>query len=71
MTKEKRAYCINVIIPNLKKAGVTLPHIQEELDFREMEQIFDGRDGLDEALLDYSTEELDDAETLWDVDKEG
>ena len=67
MTKEKRAYCINVIIPNLKKAGVTLPQLQEELDFREMNQIFDGQDGYDEMLVDYSTEELDDAETLWDL----
>ena len=69
MTNVKRSYCINVIIPSLKKAGITRQQLQKELDFREMEQIFDGRDGLDEDLLDYSSEELDDAETLWDVNR--
>lgn len=70
MTREKWEYCIKTIIPNLKKEGVTLPQLQKELDWREMEQIFDGSDGLDEMLRAYSTEELDDAETLWDAEED-
>lgn len=66
----KKEYCINTICPNLKKDGVTLEQIQKELDFREMNQIFDGRDGWDDNLLDYSTEELTDVEVLWDGNKE-
>lgn len=69
MTKEKRAYFIKTIIRSLKKSGVSLPQIQEELDFREARQIVDGRDGSDADLLNYSTEDLDGAETFWDVEE--
>lgn len=70
MTEKQRAHCISAIIPELKKSGVSLPQIQEELDYRERSQVSDGREGWDDALIDYSTEELTNAEILWDVDKE-
>ena len=34
MTNEKRKYCMETIIPDLKNAGVTLEQLSEELDYR-------------------------------------
>lgn len=70
MTKAKRAYCLNTIIPDLKKAGVTLQQISAEIDYRTEYDVDDGIDGSDEALKYYSTEELCDAEKLWNKVKE-
>ena len=66
MTNEKRKYCMETIIPNLKNAGVTLDQLSEELDYRDRNGITEAREGWDDDLYFYSTEELEDAEELWD-----
>ena len=65
MTNEKRKYCMKSIIPNLKNAGVTLDQLSEELDYRDRNGITEAREGWDDDLYLYSTEELEDAEELW------
>ena len=66
MTNEKRKYCTETIIPDLKNAGVTLEQLSEELDYRDRNGITEAREGWDDDLYLYSTEELEDAEELWD-----
>ena len=66
MTNEKRKYYMETIIPNLKNAGVTLDQLSEELDYRDRNGITEAREGWDDDLYLYSTEELEDAEELWD-----
>lgn len=65
MTEEKRRYCIETIIPDIRKAGVTLQELSEELDYREISGITEAREGWNDELYFYSTEELADAEELW------
>ena len=65
MNKEKRKYCIEVIIPDLKGMGVTLEQLTEELDYRDRAGITEAKEGWDDDLYFYSTEELCDAEELW------
>ena len=65
MTNEKRKYCMESIIPNLKNAGVTLDQLSEELDCRDRNGITEAREVWDDDLYFYSTEELEDAEELW------
>ena len=67
MNKEKRKYCIEVIISDLKKMGVTLEQLAEELDYRDRAGITEAKEGWDDDLYFYSTEELCDAEELWDI----
>ena len=66
MTNEKRKYCMGTIIPDLKNAGVTLEQLSEELYYRDRNGITEAREGWDDDLYLYSTEELEDAEELWD-----
>lgn len=65
MTNEKRKYCMETIIPNLKNAGVTLDQLSEELDYRDRNGITKAREGWDDDLYFYSTKELEGAEELW------
>lgn len=59
MTNEKN--CIEIMISNLRNDEVTL----EELDYRERNGITEAREGWDDRLYLYSTEELEKAEELW------
>ena len=67
MIKEKRKYCMEVIIPELKEIGVTLEQLSEELNYRDRAGIIEAREGWDDDLYFYSTEELEYAEELWDI----
>lgn len=49
------------MISNLRNDEVTL----EELDYRERNGITEAREGWDDRLYLYSTEELEKAEELW------
>ena len=66
MTNEKRKYCMETIIPELRSAGVTLEQLAEELEYRDRNGITEAREGWDDELYFYSTEELEDAEELWE-----
>lgn len=65
MTDEKRKYCMETIIPNIRKDGVSLEELSEELDYRDRNGILEPRKGFDDRLFFYSTEELAHAEELW------
>lgn len=65
MTEEKRKYCMETIIPDIRKAGVSLEELSEEIDYRDRHGITEAREGLNDELHFYSTEELADAEELW------
>lgn len=65
MTDEKRKYCIETIIPDIRKAGVSLEELTEEIDYRDRNGITEAREGWNDELYFYSTEELADAEELW------
>ena len=66
MTNERRKRCLEETIPELKKLGVTIAEISEELDYRERAGIAEAKQGWDDRMYFYSTEELEDAEELWD-----
>ena len=62
----KRVEQMCKVISDLKNAGVTLEQLSEELDYIERNVITEAREGWDDDLYLYSTEELEDAEELWD-----
>ena len=66
MTNERRKRCMEETIPELKTLGVTIAEISEELDYRERAGITEAKQGWDDRMYFYSTEELEDAEELWD-----
>ena len=66
MSNERKKHCMEETIPELKKQGVTITEISEELDYRERAGIVEARQGWDDRMYFYSTEELEDAEVLWD-----
>lgn len=65
MTDEKRKYCMETIIPNIRKEGVSLEELSAEIDYRDRNGILESKEGFDDRLYFYSTEELADAEELW------
>ena len=57
---------MNNIILELKKIGVTLEDIHDELDYRGQANVLDGIGGWNDGLIYYSTEELQNIELYWE-----
>ena len=50
MTDEKRKYCMETIIPNIRKNGVSLEELSEEIDYRDRNGILEPREGFDDRI---------------------
>lgn len=62
----KRCAYRDIVIPQLRQNGVELSRLSEELDYRDVARPTEPHGGWDDDLIDYSTEELELMETLWE-----
>ncbi len=56
----------NKIIPRFIQDGITKEQISNELDYRDRANVNNPKAGWDDALIDYTNEELELAEDLWE-----